>query len=207
MIYQLNLPHPSQQLLDQVEKFVNDTTLDPDNKRWLDEFHNNTINASQHLFTLAPTLTDQLRLEYSKFFTTPIHAVVGIMKNTNSTQLACQPPHIDRGRTLAINYYIELGGNDVSTWYYNTVNNVKSNVSQNYLYTEVDPVGQYIFEKNKWYAYEVSQCHSVENIKTTRYFLSIMVSDLPETYTLEQLTANPSITFDNCKLIPYNKKA
>jgi hypothetical protein len=207
MIYQLNLPQPSQQLLGLVEKFVEETTLNPDNKRWLDEFHNSTINSSQHLFALAPTLTDQLRVEYSRFFTTSIHAVVGIMKNSNSTQLACQPPHIDRGRTLAINYYIELGGNNVSTWYYNTVNHVKSNTSQNYLYTEVDPVGQYIFEKNKWYAYEVSRCHSVEDIETTRYFLSIAVSDSPETYTLHELTANTTITFDKCKLIPYNKKA
>jgi hypothetical protein len=207
MIYQLNLPQPSQLLLELVEKFVNDTILNPDNKRWLDEFHNGTINASQHLFTSAPTLTDQLRLEYSTFFTSPIHAVVGIMKNTNGVNSACQPPHIDRKRALAINYYIELGGNKVSTWYYNTATHVKSNTSQNYLYADIDPLGHYIFEKNKWYAYAVNQCHSVENIETTRYFLSIVVSDSPETYTLHELTAIPTITFDKCKLIPYNKKA
>ena len=205
MIYQLNLPHPSQYLLDLVKKFADDTFLDPDRKDWLDKFHNDAINATLHIYTGDSQLTNQLQSEYSKFFTNPIYAVVGIMKNASNSQPACSPPHIDRKRALAINYYIELGGNNVTTRYYDAFSDTKSDVAQNYLYTEVNLVSQYVFEKNRWYAYAVNQCHSVENIDTTRYFLSIMVSDLPETYTVNDLISkNPDITFDKCELNLYN---
>jgi hypothetical protein len=205
MIYQLNLPHPSQQLLDLVEKFVKGTTLNLDNKRWLDEFHNGTVNSSQHLFAPALMLTDQLQLEYSNFFTNPIGAVVGIMHNTSQSIPSCQPPHVDRGRALAINYYIELGGDNVQTVYYNKQLETDSESSTNYRYSDVKKIGQYCFKKNNWYAYNVSQCHSVENIQTTRYFLSIVILESPETYTVDDLILkNSSITFDKCELNLYN---
>ena len=46
-------------------------------------------------------------------------------------------------------------------------------VATNIPYTEVTPIEQHVFDQTSWYAYNVSRCHSVENIESTRLFIAI----------------------------------
>ncbi len=66
--------------------------------------------------------------------------------------------HTDFGRKTAINYIIELGGNDVITKWYNDNNEV---------------IEQQIIEKNRWHKLVVDVKHSAENITSDRYAVTI----------------------------------
>jgi hypothetical protein len=188
-IYHLDLPAPNQQLLEVVKKFVSTTDLDPSNKEWLDQFHHDKINSALHRFATDQEITDLIKDQYSKFFPDfEFRSIIGIMKSANGRP-ACQPPHIDRRRALAINYYIDLGGDQVTTSFYDFNDEVQPDASSNFQYTDYKKLGHCVFEKNQWYAYNVSQCHSVENITGTRYFLSICPMNAPN-YKIDNLMHN-----------------
>ena len=193
LVYQLDLPAPSTELMSEVKKFVAESILNPDNKNWLDQFHNFN-NSALHLFTLVDTIAPMVQREFGSYFSnTEIMGLIGIMKNSDTMKPACQPPHIDRYRALAINYYIELGGNDVQTSFYNLENITQSSQAQNFQYSQVSKIGHCIFDKNTWYAYNVSQCHSIENLLTTRYFLALVPKSNTANYKLADLLDNDLI--------------
>lgn len=193
MVYQLDLPHPSLELISKVKNFVDTTTLNPSNKGWLDHFHNSD-NSALHLFTLVDSITPTVQEEFGPYFSnTEIMAVIGIMKNPNSTGSVCQPPHIDRARALAVNYYIELGGDNVQTSFYDLEDRTRADSAQNFQYSQVKKIGHCIFDKHKWYTYNVSQCHSIENITGTRYFLSLVPKSNTANYKVTDLLKNPLI--------------
>ena len=54
-------------------------------------------------------------------------------------------------------------------------------------------IGHCVFDKDQWYAYNVSQCHSVENITGTRYFLSVTLANNPN-YKVDDLINTTNIT-------------
>jgi hypothetical protein len=176
MYVTLNLPAPSTTLINLISEYVNNTQLDIDNKRWLDEFHNNKINSVLHLFQEPPDLVkNQSIAEYQLFF--PKHTItstIGIMKNISGT-IGCLPPHIDRKRALAINYYVDLGGDSVETVFYNLTLAIRG-LAYNIPYDETGGVVAKEIFKSGWHAYDVNQCHSVENIETTRVLLTILLT-------------------------------
>ncbi len=180
-VYQLGLPCPSDTLLDAVKKLVEQTSLSKDSKQWLDE-QNNINNSAEHLFFVNQDIDVLIQQEFGKFFVQDIGGVIGIMKTSDGFP-ACQPPHIDRGRALAINYYVDLGGNNVETVFYDITDQTMSQKSKNYTYQEVKSKksGSVVFDKNQWYAFDVCQCHSIENIIGTRYFVSIRFKDEQKT--------------------------
>jgi len=174
-IYQLNLPHPSADFLRTVEQIVHSTQLDHAGKLWLDQ-QNNTDNSAEHLFFNHAQVDQLVQDEFGKFFSMPISGVVGIMKNT-SNSMANHPPHIDRGRSLAINYYISTGGPTVTTTFYDRVDQSNLDQSKNFTYAQMQDrcLGSVQFKAHSWYAYDVCRCHSIEGIIDIRYFISILI--------------------------------
>lgn len=187
-VFRLELPAPAPEFLTQVQQHIQAVQLDPDNKRWLDQFHNNTVNSALHLFAQADALTQSLRDQYQRYFHQhSIDCCIGIMKNTGNG-LACLPPHVDRARALAINYYVELGGDRVSTVFYDLVCPI-SDSATNIPYGTVTPVDQYVFDTG-WYAYGVNRCHSVENIESVRTVLIVFLNTDSADYDLDHFCAD-----------------
>lgn len=198
-IYQLGLPHPSPEFLDRVRELVASTELDRGGKQWLDQ-QNNTTNSAEHLFFQNADIDQFMQIEFGDFFHQPIGGVVGIMKNTGPSP-ANHPPHIDRGRGLAINYYIQSGGSNVSTTFYDLVEAADSDASKNFTWTEIAHrrLGSVEFLSRAWYAYDVCRCHSIENIEALRYFVSIFVPD--PAYTVDRLVKEyPNLILDRIHL-------
>lgn len=190
-IITLNLPKPSKTLVNLIENYIDGITLNIDNKRWLDEWYQGTINSVLHQFSMSPPdITAQTELEYQNFFHKhKIKSVIGIMVNDNKVS-ACLPPHIDRARALAINYYLELGGDNVTTAFYNISKPTDVNSAHNVTYQEAgSPQETYVFSKN-WYAYNVNRCHSVENVTNKRIFLSLIFDSVTDSYNLSNLIAD-----------------
>lgn len=198
-IYQLDLPHPSPEFENLVQELVDSTPLDQAGKHWLDQ-QNHTTNSAEHLFFQNSRVDAYMQSEYGHLFHVPIAGVVGIMKNTTAGT-ANQPPHIDRGRGLAINYYMRTGGSNVVTTFYDVVETTDTTQSRNYTYAEMEPrrLGSVQFQARSWYAYDVCRCHSVEHIQDLRYFVSIFVPDA--TYAVQDLARQyPKMILDRLAL-------
>lgn len=189
MIFQLNLPCPSEKLITLVTDIVANTKLNIDGKYWLDHQHQ-IDNSAEHLFFIEPSLDSLIQEEFGSFFNCHIGGVIGIMKNNCDTPYAVQPPHVDRGRALAINCYINLGGANVTTSFYDLTEVTNPHESKNYSYQEVKnkKLGSVVFKENQWYAFDVCRCHSIENIESSRYFFSIYLKDRPlHLYALSEI--------------------
>ena len=189
MIVELTLPDPSATLIDLIRRTALIMPVNPANKRWLDEFYNNEINSALHLFGhFDETVNKQIVAEYQNFF--PKHTIksgISIMQNNTTDSTACQPPHADRLRKLAINRYIDLGGDQVETVFYNAHAPTQETTASNFLYKDTGGFNNKTIFPIGWYAYNVNQIHSVENLKTTRIFFSIKFVGLEATYDIEQL--------------------
>ena len=193
-VAQLHLPAPSQEFLDQFRDCVNALPLKLENKQWLDQFHSNQINSALHLFTPVPELDLALRQEFQKYFHRhQIDCWAGIM-TPGSVAPACLPPHSDRGRALAINYYVDLGGDHVTTVFYDRVEPTLDQ-STNVPYDQVQAVDHRVFGTD-WYAYNVNRCHSVEHIESQRAVLIIRLSTQDPAYDLDNLKQDYPELFD-----------
>lgn len=205
-IYQLDLPDPSFELIQEANNIVIGTVLDRDGKIWLDQ-KNSTNNSAEHLFFVPEKIDQMVQAEFGYLFKHEIGGMMGIMKNTHS-EYSNQPPHIDRGRCLAINYFLDLGGDEVRTSFYESTNSIDPNQSQNFTYDEVKKyrAGSVKFASNRWYAFEVNRCHSIENIIGTRYFLSIFFRKNPDQYTIKNLENDYPALIKNRVILDTNAK-
>lgn len=182
-IYELDLPDPSPKLLQAVREFCQSTPVNPRATEWLNEC-NSIDNAVEFFFELADPVNQVLRQEYGHYFPgADICALVGYMRSPGS-EPACLPPHCDQARAMAINYYISTGGDNVITSYYDFNMPPLMETGRNYTYDQVTKVGHYKFKTNQWYAFDASQCHSVENIESDRVILIIGRVDDFDTYTI-----------------------
>ena len=159
-IYQLDLPRPSLDFLQTIAQAIQSCNFDIPGKQWLNQ-QNQTTNSADYLFFRQQQVDEFVNKEFGQFFRVPVCGIVGVMKNTDSDH-ATHPPHIDRGRSLAINYYVDLGGDAVDTTFYDLVEQ-PDNQSKTYTYNQVRDrkIGSINFEKDCWYAYDVCRCHSV----------------------------------------------
>ena len=175
-IIKLNLPAPSMELVKLFTDYVDARPLDPDNKRWLDEFQDNTCNSALHYYSrrgiLPVDFENLLSQEYQKFFDKHVlRGSGGIIKHPGGIP-SCQPPHCDRGRRFAINFYVSTGGAEVATVFYDRQSHVTTE-ALNVKYAEVTEVRHIIFSANEWFGFPTDWVHSVENITGCRYFFGI----------------------------------
>jgi hypothetical protein len=89
------------------------------------------------------------------------------------------PAHYDYYRHIAINYYIDLGGDSVRTCFYDKSREMDMEDSKFFTYDEINLQKSYHLQLNNWYSYSVQQCHSVENIETTRIILILVLKSNP----------------------------
>lgn len=184
-VRKLDLPAPSLEIIKAFKNWEKNVELLDSSRAWLNEFHNNTTNSVLHWFGVIPELDTCLQSQYQKYFNTKIVAAGGIMQSWNNS-VSCLPPHSDRGRKLAINWYFDLGG-EVDTVFYHELS-ATTETATNYCYAEVRELERHRFTNDSWYAYEVNRCHSVEGITSRRTFLSIVLIENPRTYGLEDLS-------------------
>jgi hypothetical protein len=174
-VVKLDLAPVPSDLAQELIDYLQQVPLDLDRKRWLDEFHEHNINSVAHAFFPAPDdwqkrICDLYQPCFDKH---EISVAFGIMKNT-TMQSGCLPPHADRARSLALNYYLELGGNDVRTVFYDQTAPTFHEAT-NFSYQQVNQIDQQVFD-SAWYAYDVNQVHSVENIEGNRFILILLIS-------------------------------
>lgn len=204
VIYELDLPPPTAQLEQALRTFAAEISTDPDDKPWLDSSQDQDVNSVDAAFVRAESVEPLAKLEYSKFFpNTELMVIVGLMRNLED-RLACLPPHVDQTRAMAINYYLDLGGDHVTTSFYDHYEKVSVDRAYNFRYKDLTKTGEFCFESGKWYAFNTDQCHSVEGIETERLVFTIIRTSDTHTYNTDdlitkntQIMATPVFTLGN----------
>lgn len=181
-MFTVNLPKPSQALIDAVytdlnNKLENHTFMwDLDNMResW-------SVGTVENIWGF--DITQELgKQEFQHFFDEKIHVCGMMFAPDPRAKISCLPPHTDAGRMLGINYLLEAGGDNVTTTTYKKI--IDSDV----------PVGNYFaryedmiidnsrkLDLHTWYGLDGLQYHSVENIIRNRIFLTITVENTSAT--------------------------
>jgi len=176
MHVKLNLPPPSNAVIEQIKAWANSVQFDPSKKQWLEQFHNGAITAPLHLLGVKDKIiSEQMILEFQKFF--PKHTItstVCIMKSHDNIP-SCLPPHIDRGRALGINYFVELGGDRVETIFYNFTKQAKDSEASNIPFDQTGGIRTKTVFTQGWHAFAADQCHAVDNLTATRIFTTIRI--------------------------------
>lgn len=145
-------------------------------------------NAADHEFRRSPELNAQVREEFGGYFPgMMLRTSIGMMRSVG-TGAGFHLPHIDSGRAMALNYYIDLGGTNVLTSFYDHVARSQRGVSQNFRYDQVKKVGHVVFEADQWYAFDTNQAHSIENIEGFRSVLTLGISRDGETPKADDYT-------------------
>jgi len=141
------------------------------------KLHNYEIDVVNYDFEWAQNINVEMSTFLAPYFPNEeIITVAGVMRNV-SGNFAWLPPHCDRLRHLAINFYIELGGNNVETKFYDYNRQDRSDMSEafNLRFSEIKETASYKFQTNRWYCYDVQQCHAVSGVETNRIFLALII--------------------------------
>lgn len=160
--------------------------------KWMNRFHEHSISiaaqeAGNENTKMPKKLREKILSIYQPFFSDPIDIFTTRTKNLLNVA-SCTPPHCDRLRKLAINYIVRTGGNAVNLTLYNE--NRKNNdltAAENCKYSEVTIKNSVVLPEERWHCYGVQRFHSVENIETERYLLSILLMNNPD---FEEFTKN-----------------
>lgn len=194
MIFKLNLPPLPLELISRIRLISNLTAHNNDSRVWLNEFHDNKVNSANHSFELTPDdINNDINQIYKSYFGEDMFSIIGVIRNVTDRP-ACLPPHCDRYRNVAINFLIDEGGSNVSTCFYDYTKNPTITLAENVKHDNINLIDTQFFKSGNWYAHNVQQCHSVENIETTRIFLGVV------------LKSNPSIDSIMGRLLQYSNK-
>lgn len=172
MIKQLLLPTPSAYL---IEIAKNIATKDIPERDIIEKFFKKQItNPTPGWFFIESELREQFIKEYNNILSDHHMPTVGVFPNISPSTLASLPPHVDRERSLSLNYIIEPGGNNVITKFYHTPEHIKTeNQIQVDHYDNLKLDCSLVTQKGNWYVLNVQKFHSVENVETTRIILSV----------------------------------
>ena len=182
MIVALNIPPPSVKIINAVNRIASVAPHELELKAIHDKFQDYSINSvSRKFIENDEELNEVAQAEFSGLFKEKFKPAAGVVKNISTkNRYACWPPHSDRVRIFALNYYIQEGGQNVTTIMYKKFGNydVGTGTGQIFRYNELEIDKTYHLQVNKWYALSVRQAHSIENIETTRLIFTLSFFDL-----------------------------
>ena len=167
-----------------INRNINTLEINNNSKKYFDNSQNNKMNCAEgQKFQCDYFVNLQIKKEFQPFIQETFYTSIGIFKNIGDDNLSCLPPHIDSVRTLNLNYIISEGGENVLTTMYKTdIPKVTKNMLQmeSYQNLEIDFSVKTI--ANNWYAMDIQNYHSVDNIENERVILSISFSHINYDY-------------------------
>ena len=185
MIALLNLPKPSDELLSVVTSYIDTLQINNDAKKYYDDTQSGKINCIDgQIFSCPSSIYIQMFREFYPYIKEKFNTSIGIFKNTDTNNLSYLPPHIDAIRTLGLNYIISEGGvNTLTTMYkMDSPKSTKARDIQMIPYEELDLSFSVKTIKDNWYATDIQNYHSVDNIETQRTILSISFNHINYSY-------------------------
>jgi hypothetical protein len=203
-----NLPAPSAEIQEYVRNKITEITNSDDTK-----FHNfrnqvrTLLYPERNIAFATETMDDDdfismVSAQYQDYFGKLISATYCSFTNLGETP-ACLGVHNHWRRTLALNFFLETGGSDVRTCFYDQkpdseVELPRAEFSGYFKYQDTTPKEYFVPEPNKWIAFDAKIPHSVENIETTRIYMTIVFA--PDT-EIEYLMSEPGIEYSTIETV------
>ena len=136
------------------------------------------LAAQEYDTEMVPAIPDDVLTEtrklYSDVFKGGVLITIGMAESPNGLP-SVTPPHCDRNRRVAINYLLNLGGDDVvTTFYHQTRKTNDLSRGENLLYQHVTELETHRIPSKQWHAFDPQRYHSVENITERRYYVSLI---------------------------------
>jgi hypothetical protein len=174
MFTEINLPKPSEKLINLIKTVAAERPTNFGGKAVHDAVQQVHRNNAAGEFFKTDEVTKLALSEYQRYFYNNLIPMIGLLRNTKTGVPAGYAPHSDRIRNVAINFYIDLGGSNVSTVFYDKYDPDNDLVGgYNAKYEDLTKVGEYFCNDSTWYVFNSRQYHSVENIETTRVMMSL----------------------------------
>lgn len=179
-----NLEKPCARITDIVMQVAEKCSINQESLAWHQSIQADGLNIVSGTFVSNRKLSLEVQKQYSnlKF---PVTPMIGVLENvdTNHERLACYPPHSDRIRCVAINYYLDLGGKKVETVFYDRIDDHNDAAGGHVVrYDSVKKISSCITTDNAWYCFNARRYHSVENIESKRIILSLSFRMRYETF-------------------------
>lgn len=174
-MFTLNLPPPSQQLLDLVHQDLRNAV---ENHVYFWEKDNNwplggCENISPYQLT-NPAGTQ----EYQQYFEEPINACVLLFVPDSRVPVSELFPHVDLRRKIGINYLIEPGGDNVTTTMFTEEADINTSVNDLRKRQDLEVLESHCIPANTWYGLNGLRYHSVENVTKNRIVFTLSISDI-----------------------------
>ena len=180
MSIQLTLPRPNTNsiiaILDLLSTFPENSVYEQNRQRH-ETMTGNTVNVAKCVYYTHPLLSKYTQEVYQPFFEEPIIPLVIKLVNTRPGTPSFYLPHYDQKRITSLNFYLEPGGANVTTSFYNEQGHfdLSGNVCT---YEDVTLKSRHSMNEQEWYLLDVNQYHSVENIETNRIAFALSFQHL-----------------------------
>jgi hypothetical protein len=177
MIYKLNLPIPSKDLLELIDqKIIEFQNTITNRLEYIRRSKmSNDINSVFQLYNTHNTgiVKELVDAEYSDYFGLSLHPTLISFENMHQDRVACFPPHTDDYRNITLNYYLQQGGSAVETVFYDEVQTENLNQGLDKDHRDLFVANKFLANENCWYLLDAKRFHSVENIETERRIFSL----------------------------------
>jgi hypothetical protein len=111
-----------------------------------------------------------------------------IMKNTTASTPALMPPSRGLAGSVAINYYLQLGGSTLYNFFFNEAVNQANTVYD----PTLTPTSSYTMTAGSWYAFDATMVRSISGITDTCIVVSLAPTDTSITFP-DLLQQHPSL--------------
>ncbi len=177
----LNLPPPNIKYIISILDLLSTTNpVYEQNRQRHIALANNTLNIARCEYYFHRSIDLYTKSVYQPFFDEPVIPLVIKLVNTDTSKPGFYLPHADQKRLTSLNFYIEPGGPNVTTSFYEEEGlfDRKGFVKP---YEEVTLKSRENFNDQAWYLLDVNRYHSVENIENTRIVFALSFEHLTMT--------------------------
>jgi len=177
MLVTLNLPSPKLELLTYVEKKLNDFVFTERKLSWCQQVYGkNNLYADYEYYT-DETIVTLIKNQFQKHFSFSINNVFLILMNSHDRQPRVMPPHTDKLRMTAINFYTRLGGNSTNFILYDKYGLNDINNSDLLRYDQLRVQSKHNLKEETWYGFNSKQFHSIENVTSKRLCIGLFFAE------------------------------
>jgi hypothetical protein len=185
MLKRLSLPSPKEEVKIYAYKILNEFDFSQRKIDWTIQTWGKQFNYADVEYYHNQDFSKMVIDDVQHHFNANIDYVFIILMSSWDKIPRCMPPHTDKMRRTAVNYYFELGGEDPELVFYTKHGNKDIHVTDLEKYENLDVQSVHKLQCHSWFAFNGKQFHSVENITDKRLCITLSFKeDLAEFYEL-----------------------
>lgn len=173
MFISLNLPHPNSFIINYVENILQNLIFQQRKINWCEQMYgSNNLYADYEYYT-DNTIVKLIQQQFQQYFLYNIKNVYLILMESYDNKPRVMPPHTDKHRRTAINFYTRLGGDTTRLILYEKYGSTDLDNSELSKYEDLIVHSKNNLNALNWYAFNPKQFHSIENVTSKRLCIGL----------------------------------